>query len=402
MAFFHNRTVNFLNLHTGISMAALGGGGAFVAASLLKAGVAVPAVLLAFAAIFAARFVIRPAVVAIAARFGLRRLFILAAIGMAAQFPLVAEVRGTNAALFWMIAVAATADTVYWPVYHAYFASSGDEAHRGQQLGMREAITATVGILSPLTAGWLLVAFGPRLAFAVTAAIQVLSAVPLFFVADIKIARRVPGAYRAALRGAGLFMADGWVAAGYSIAWQIALFLLLGENFLAYGGALALAALAGAVGGLVLGRFIDAGNGGNAVWIALGTSALVILLRAGVQDYPVLAVAANALGSLAACLYIPTMMTAVYNQSKRSPCPLRFQVAAEGGWDIGIAAGCAFAALLVWRGLSLSVAIASALAGAAAVFVLLRRYYAAHPAERIDAALAASELEVHAAEVPKM
>lgn len=399
---FHNRTVNLLNLHTGISMAALGGGGAFVSVCLLQAGIAIPLVMLAFAAIFALRFAVRPFVVGIAARYGLKRLFILGAAGLALQFPLVAEVHGVNAAFFWLIAVSATVDTVYWPVYHAYFASVGDAEHRGQQLGIREAISASVGIISPLTAGWLLVDFGPRIAFAVTAAVQVLSAAPLLWVPDVVVVRHAPGAYRAAVRGALLFMADGWTAGGYVIAWQFALFMVLGKNYLAYGGALALSALVGAVGGMALGRVIDAGKGGRAVWIALAIFAGLIVLRASVQDHPALAVAANALGSLGGCLYIPTLMTAVYNQAKRAPCTLRFQVAAEGGWDIGIAASCLLSALLTWLALPLSLAILSALLGAATVFVLLRRYYAEHPSDAIDASLRAAELEVHASEVPKI
>jgi DHA1 family inner membrane transport protein len=40
------------------------------------------------------------------------------------------------------------------------------------------------------------------------------------------------------------------------------LFLALGESFIAFGGAMALAAPAGAVSRLLLGHFIDAGHGG--------------------------------------------------------------------------------------------------------------------------------------------
>jgi DHA1 family inner membrane transport protein len=62
--------------------------------------------------------------------------------------------------------------------------------------------------------------------------------------------------------------------------WQSALFVSLRESFLAYGGALAFAAVVGATGGLTLGRHIDAGHGKRAVWFALGTFALMIALRA--------------------------------------------------------------------------------------------------------------------------
>ena len=71
-------------------------------------------------------------------------------------------------------------------------------------------------------------------------------------------------------------------------------------------------------------------------------------------------------------------MTALYNQSKRAPCPLRFQVAAEGGWDIGGASGSLLAALLIGFGASLSAGILLSLLGVAGAFVLLRRYYAQH------------------------
>ena len=56
----------------------------------------------------------------------------------------------------------------------------------------------------------------------------------------------------------------------------------------------------------------------------------------------------NAAGALVPALYIPTLMTAVYNQAKRSPCALRFHMAAEGGWDAGAASGCMLAAGLLW------------------------------------------------------
>ena len=60
---------------------------------------------------------------------------------------------------------------------------------------------------------------------------------------------------------------------------------------------------------------------------------------------------------------------------------LRFHIAAEGGWDAGGATGCLMAAGLIWMGAPLSAAIAAALIGTAAAFVLLRKVYgAAQPA----------------------
>lgn len=380
MAYFRNTVVNLLNLHYGIHAIAINGGGAFYFVFLLKAGVPVPFVLAAFAFILMGRFVLRPMVVPLAVRFGLRRILIAGTLLTALQYGVLAQVHGLGWPLAVLILFSALGDTIYWSTYHAYFAAVGDHEHRGSQVSAREAVAAVVGIVAPLAAGWALVAYGPHIAFGFTMLVMLLAALPLLWTPDVVVARHVEGAWKAALPGVKLFIADGWIAAGYLVVWQVALFLSLGKSFLAYGGALAVAALVGAASGLLLGRHIDAGHGSRAVWIAFGGLVFVTLLRAAALGHAGLAVIANALGALEYCLYVPTIMTAVYNQAKRSPCMLRFHVAAEGGWDIGGATGCLVAALLAYLGVPLSVGILLALGGIAALFVMLRRYYAQNPA----------------------
>lgn len=375
MAFFRNDFVNWLNLHYGVHALALSGGGAFFAAFLLRAGVPAPAVLAVLALILAGRFAIRPLILAPAARFGLKPLVIAGTLLSALQYPLLARVHGLGWPLLLLCATSAVGDTVYWTSYHAYFASLGDADHRGHQLGAREAIAAVVGIIGPLATGWALVALGPAAAFGATSVVLALAALPLFGIRNVSVPHEAPGAFGAALPGVLMFAADGSICAGFVYAWQIALFQSLGQSFTAYGGAMALAALFGAASGLMLGRLIDAGHGSRAVWLAVGSVGVVTGLRAVSYGDPALAVAANAAGALVPALYIPTMMTAVYNQAKGSPCALRFHIATEGGWDAGAASGCLAAAGLLWAGAPISLAIALALFGAGAVFVLLHRYY---------------------------
>jgi hypothetical protein len=377
MAFFRNRSVNLLNLHYGIHAVALNGGGAFYMIYLLKSGIPVPGVFLAVALILLGRFAIRPLVVGIAVRWGLRAMVVAGTLLSALQYPLLSEVHGVGPVLFALIFVSAVGEMVYWTTYHAYFAALGDNEHRGHQIGAREAIAAVVGITSPLLTGWMLAFFGPRLAFGVTGLVMALAAVPVLRASRVEVRGRVPAGFRAGLPGTLLFMADGWTAVGFWIVWQIALFVSLGESFVAYGGALALAALVGAVGGLTLGRRIDAGHGKAAVWYALGFFALIILLRAEAVGHAAVALIANALGALAVCLYVPTLMTPVYTLAKRSPCTLRFHVATEGGWDLGGSAGLLIAAIAARLGFPLSISILLSLAGVAASSLMLRRYYAA-------------------------
>jgi len=376
MTYFRNNTVNLLNLHYGIHSLALSGGGAFFTVFLLKSGVPVPAVLASIAVILLGRLLIRPSVFVLARRCGLKPLVIAGTVATGVQYPLLAEVHGIGPALFALCVAAAVGDTFYWTTYHAYFASLGDHEHRGHQVGAREALAAVVGIVGPLATGWALTTLGPRIAFDATAVVLVLAALPIFWTPAVAVPLAAPGAIRAAIPGVLLFAADGWLVAGFLFVWQIALFLALGESFSAFGGAMALAAVVGAVSGMVLGRLLDVGHGRRVAWIAFAALALTTVLRAVSYDNAPFAVVANACGAVVGCLYVPLLGTAVYNQAKRSPCALRFHIAAEGGWDFGGAsAGLATAGLLT-AGAPLGVGILLSLLGATASFLLLRHYYA--------------------------
>ena len=85
----------------------------------------------------------------------------------------------------------------------------------------------------------------------------------------------------------------------------------------------------------------------------------------------VFALVANAFGVLAAALLVPALMTRAYNLAKASPCPLRFHIATEAGWDVGCASGCLVAAGLVYLGLPFPVLLLLALPAAAASWIIL-------------------------------
>jgi DHA1 family inner membrane transport protein len=376
MAFFRNSAVNRINIHYGVQALASGAGGVFVVVYLLRAGVPLPGALLSMAGILAGRFLIRPIILPIAKRWGLKTTLVVGTLLIAIQFPVLALVHGVGWGLAALILSASVGDTFYWSSYHAYFAALGDEEHRGHQIGAREAIAAVIGIVAPLLGAWGLVTFGPSITFWAVGVAQALGVIPLIGLPNIPVAAQAPGSFRAARLGMLMFAADGWFVAGYYFVWQVALFVAVHENFAAYGGAMALAALVGAVGGLLLGRRIDMGHGLRMSFIAYGISASVVLLRAASIGSPWLAVAANAPGALVAALQSTAMMAPVYNMAKASPCPLRFHIATEGGWDIGCFSGCLLGAAIAASGRSLSYAMLLALIGSVASVVLLSVYYA--------------------------
>ncbi|MFM7336285.1 MAG: hypothetical protein ACKO1H_18090, partial [Tabrizicola sp.] len=104
------------------------------------------------------------------------------------------------------------------------------------------------------------------------------------------------------------------------------------------------------VGGLVLGRAIDLGRGLGAAQIGFAAIAVAAMARLFGWPVPVLAVAANAAAALAWPLYATAFNARVYNLARQSPCPLRFHIVAEGGWDLGTCLSCLGAAALLYLG----------------------------------------------------
>ncbi len=375
MAFLRNDAINRVNLHTGIQAFAQGAGGIFFLVFLLRAGIAVPLVLLTMATVVTGRFILRPAILPLAKRFGIKPLLITGTLVLALQYPVLSVVDGIGPTLLVLIVVVAIGDVFYWPSYHAYFAALGDMEDRGQQVGAREALAAVVGVGAPLVGAWALVTVGPGPTFAAAGIVQALAVAPLIGVPNVAVKQAAPGTLKAARLTVTLLAIDGWFASGWFFVWQIALFVSLGGNIPAYGGAMALAGLFGAAGSLILGRTIDLGHGRRAVTIGYGIAVVIVLLRAVSLGSPWLAVTANALGALAMPLFVPGIGAAMYNMAKLSPCALRFNMASEGGWDVGCFFGCLAAAAFYHYGLFLEPGILQGIPAAAVIIVLLRRYY---------------------------
>ncbi len=375
MAYLRNDAINRVNIHTSVQALAQGAGGIFFLVYMVRSGVPVPMALAAQAAVMALRFVLRPMVVPLAIRVGVKPLVVAGTLVLALQYPILAEVQGVGVVLFALVVVAAIGDILYWPAYNAYFSILGDSEHRGHQVSAREAMISAVSVVAPLLGTWALVTFGPRPMFALVGVVQALSILPLAGLPRVEVKRHAPGALKWSRPGMLLFVLDAWFDAFFFMVWPIALFLTLDESFAAYGSAIALAALVGAGFGLLLGRSVDLGRGRRAVAIGCSVAAAVVLFRAGSLGNPWLAVAANAVGGLVMPLLIPTLGSAIHNLAKASPCPLRFNVAAEAGWDIGCIAGCLSAAALVASGVPISATMVLALPGIAAMAVVLARYY---------------------------
>jgi hypothetical protein len=156
------------------------------------------------------------------------------------------------------------------------------------------------------------------------------------------------------------------------------MFRALGGRYDAFGGLLAAAALVGALSGVLIGRWMDAGQARRIVWVNAAVAAGILVLKSLCGGHPIPVIAATTVAALLSGLYIPSFMTAVYNDAKASPCPLRFHFAAEGAWDVGGSFACILAAAACMAHLPLDAIILMALPGVALqVHLLSRRYRAA-------------------------
>ncbi len=345
----HPGQFRLLTLHYGLyqlAMAlALGFGGAY----LLHLGFSLPQVLIAYAALLAIRCALRFIGLGLVRRIGYRRAVVAGAVLGGLQFWPMLYAQTLPGLILWLAAIA-LAESLYWPVYHCAVAVTGLEGARGRELGIRSVVGAGASVLGPFAGGLLLEYFGPQVDFGIGAGLMIASAIPLALMRDFD-AGPVPGA-RESLRWIDreaiiAFTADGWMASGLHLAWPMVLFLALHSHYEAFGFANAAAGLAGAAGGLLCGRAIDRGRRDK--YLALVSIALAagFALRAAAGWSPVAATIANATGAAVMGVYVPVLMSHIYDRAKSSGAAYRFHFAAEAGWDLGAASGCLVAALVV-------------------------------------------------------
>jgi MFS transporter, DHA1 family, inner membrane transport protein len=371
MGIFKNKTFNLIYGHSALQAIAMHGGEAFAFVYLLKAGISVPIVLSCIGLMFASRLVFRNAVLPLAKRIGLKNAFILGILVEASTYPMLAQIDDVGALLVAYLTLWAISSSFYWTTFHAYVALIGNSEHSGSQASGMAFIGAIIGIVAPLASGLLLTFIGPVVTFAIVGIAMAAAAIPIYFGPDIDVAETavVPAS---AKRTAWFAMfADGIRSGCFHFTWLIALFITLNSNYASYGGALALAGVVGAVMGLFVGKSIDLGNGKRALLIGVSALAVAVMCRALGYNAIWSAVAANAVAAMIWPVYETAFSSRMYNLSRQSPCPLRYHITAEGGWDAGTATGCLFSAAAIHLGFSFFWPLLAGLCGCVLLYLVL-------------------------------
>lgn len=350
MDFFAGRPFRLVYVHAGLQAFAMYGGEAFAFVYLLTAGIPAPVVLLAIAAMFGSRMIFRQLVLPMVRRIGLRRALAVSVLAEAATYPILSQITGTGPLLVVYLTLWAFSSSLYWTTYHTWVALMGDNHARGRQTSGVEVIGMIMGIAAPAATGLLLTTFSPLVAFGLVAVAMAVSALPVLAGPDLAIAPEAEMPAETRREARLILFADGLRTGSFHFTWLIALFLTLGSSFAAFGGAMALTGLAGALAAVVLGRAIDLGKGLGAARIAFAALTVAAVARMLGWPVPGLAVAANVAAALAWPLYATAFNARVYTLARQSPCSLRFHVVAEGGWDLGTCLSCLAAAALLQAG----------------------------------------------------
>jgi MFS transporter, DHA1 family, inner membrane transport protein len=371
MAMFKNKSVNFIYIHAGLQALVMHGGEGFAFVYLLKEGISTAAVLLCIGAMFASRLLFRMAVLPVVLAFGLRKTLMASVVVEGASYLLLPMVDGVGIVLYLYLAFWAVSSSFYWTTYHAFVSSIGNNEHRGTQVSAMEFVGTLAGVVAPLAMGFLLTWFNPWVGFGFIALAMILAAVPFMFCPEVAVAEHATVPAETSHVARLLMFADGLRSAGTHFIWLIALFLTLGSNYVAFGGALALAGITGAVMGLFVGKWIDLGKAVGAVRMGYGAMAISSLVKCLGFHIPWSAVTANALYSAAWPSYATALNSKVYNLANKSPCALRYNVISEGGWDMGMTVGTALAALLIYSGFGFFWPLAIGIAGVVLGYVVM-------------------------------
>lgn len=324
----------------------------FVDAYILHLGFDMAAALGMHALLLLFRFGVRMVLLPLVRRLGMHRAMLLGAAVAALQFLPLIYARQPLWLAAW-IAIVSTGECIYWPIYHAATAVCGGHGRRGRQIAMRQMVSTVISIVGPVAGGLILTRLGPAAEFGAGSGLSLLAITPLFWMRRLDLGA-VPDVRRSVLSadrvGLSAFAADGWISAGLAIAWPMILFKSLNADFTALGCAGSLAAVAGAVAGLGCGIAIDRGHRhrlSRAVMVALLAG---IAIRVVAAWAPWAALTANALAAAVSGVYVPVLMSVIYDRAKRSGSAYQFHLSAEAGWDGGCILGCVAAAGVVLSG----------------------------------------------------
>lgn len=205
----------------------------FIPIYLVESGFSLAQALLFFALHFGIAGLLSPLAAVVGARLGFKRTILLHTplrvvyllwLGILPQHP---------GHFYWLAAFASVVGTFYWIPMHSLFARASHDGRRGSDVGRFTTVMKIANIAGPVLGGAAIVLLGYGTLFTISAALIVLSAVPLFFTKDLKCCEGISlrrMASSAPKRFVAAFTAEGALSAASPIVWPLFIFAVLGSE----------------------------------------------------------------------------------------------------------------------------------------------------------------------------
>lgn len=159
-------------------------------------------------------------------------------------------------AIFWGIHA-----SFFWFGFHGLFVKRADQDHFGQQTGLCQSLYISIGVVTPIIGGLVILNFGYPALFLLSGAIFTLAMMVILLSQEIKPQRdarisKVLRLFKKHKRPFAAYFGWGLESALYGAIWPVFLFLLVGE-ILSFGGIISAAVLMAAIITYIVGVIVD-------------------------------------------------------------------------------------------------------------------------------------------------
>lgn len=365
-----------VNLHFFFLFLAFGFVESFGPVYFYKIGLSLSDIALYWALFFAIRVTIRPFVMDLCHKVGIRRLFLISIILFSGRYILYASVSAPGALMVALLVYESIASSVYWAMYHTYFAILSSSEKTGAQVAHRDIMLLSARLLAPFCTSLIIDGFGFSAAFMAGGVLSLISVFPIIkkIVPDTNFPKF---SWKEALKidrsGFILYATSGAHEYAHTFLWRIALFLQV-SNYVGFGLLLSLSILFQMIGTFVVGRHFDRTRGTRVATTGISILAVVLVFRATLPLSVPLIIALDFVFMLGQIMQSPYVSAINYKRSKASGNPLWFQFWSETGWDLACILTLGTASALLAYGVEIRSVMLLGLLGLLGTKLSIRRY----------------------------
>jgi|GEM_PF-5606752 len=368
--------MGLINIHFFLLFLAFGFAESFGPVYFYKIGLSLSDIAIYWAIFFIIRALFRPIIIHIAHAFDLKKIFSLSILFFSGRYILYSFVKEPGLMMVGLLVYEAMASTMYWVIYHAYFAALSSNEKAGTQVATRDMMLHFARLLSPFIASLIIDNVGFSAAFIAAAAISASSVLPLLN-QPMKEIHIKDFSWKKALvvdkSGAFLYGVAGIQEYGHNFLWRLVIFLSLG-SYVGFGALLSLSILFQIVGNFFVGRHFDRTKSITLPIIGLSIVALVFVARSALPTTVAIIVGLDIIFVIGSILHGPYVSAINYQRSKKSHSTLLFQFWSELGWDCASISTLLLSSLLLSLGVPLKGVMLLGIIGIFGTKLAIKRY----------------------------